>query len=163
MKPKPFASLNHFTFPVAMTETFLRGSMPLLAPAVIAVLSDDIDQQTKTPREPDLARRVSRTSKHQPSRPAPSVGCHEAPRGVNQILTGKFSRAQRRAGSGGPRNVLPGLHHQLVVRGEPPHDRRPDALGHLLLAPGPIHHPPARMPQPLPCPPHDQNRLPVQL
>src|SRR5574341_2541928 len=28
MKPNPFASLNHFTFPVAMTETFLRGLAP---------------------------------------------------------------------------------------------------------------------------------------
>src|SRR5437773_8378483 len=63
MKPKPFASLNHFTVPVAMTETFLRGIAPV-APAVMAVSSADIGGQTKTPRELGLARRVAQTSKH---------------------------------------------------------------------------------------------------
>ncbi len=63
MKPKPFASLNHFTVPVAMTGTFLRGIAPV-APAVMAVSSADIGGQTKTPRELDLARRVAQTSKH---------------------------------------------------------------------------------------------------
>src|SRR5881398_500844 len=73
MKPKPFASLNHFTFPVAMTETFLWGSMPLLAPAVIAVLSADIDGQTKTPRELDLAAACI-SNFETPTKPTSTVG-----------------------------------------------------------------------------------------
>src|SRR5437660_11434699 len=40
MKPKPFASLNHFTVPVAMTEPS-SGALPLVAPAVMAVSSAD--------------------------------------------------------------------------------------------------------------------------
>src|SRR2546422_1564410 len=63
MKPKPFASLTHFTVLVAMTEPFL-GGIPLVAPAVMAVSSADIGGQTKTPRELGLARRVAQTSKH---------------------------------------------------------------------------------------------------
>src|SRR5438128_11967112 len=63
MKPKPFASLNHFTVPVAMTETFLRGTAPCCSRRDGGVIRRQ-GGQTKTPRELDLARRVAQTSKH---------------------------------------------------------------------------------------------------
>ena len=64
MKPKPFAAFNHFTFPVAMTRNLSSGIVPLVAPAVVAGVSADIGRQTETPRELDLARRVSQTAKN---------------------------------------------------------------------------------------------------
>src|SRR2546425_6106646 len=63
MKPKPFASLNHFTVPVAMTETFLRGIAPCCPRRDGGVIRRH-GRTNKTPRELDLARRVAQTSKH---------------------------------------------------------------------------------------------------
>src|SRR3989449_9938768 len=62
MKPKPFASLNHFTVPVAMTETFLRGIAPCCPRRDGGVIRRHW-RTNKTPRELDLARRVAQTSK----------------------------------------------------------------------------------------------------
>src|SRR5439155_20731450 len=63
MKPKPFASLNHFTVPVAMTETLLRGIAPC-CPRRDGVVIRRHWRTNKTPRELDLARRLAQTSKH---------------------------------------------------------------------------------------------------
>src|SRR6185503_7806004 len=54
MKPKPFASLNHFTRPVAMLPIFL-GDDPSIFPSKRVDLHEG--GQTKTPRELGLARR----------------------------------------------------------------------------------------------------------
>src|SRR3989304_3927664 len=52
MNPYPFASLNHFTCPVAIPRTSLWGSSgPFSAPAAGAGSPSGIGRQTKTPRE----------------------------------------------------------------------------------------------------------------
>src|SRR5213078_2878189 len=113
MKPKPFASLNHFTLPVAMTETFLQGTAPCSARRDGGVIrrhwrtKERRADKMKTPRELVLARRVSRISKH-PTEHAQHWQEHDTPRACRQpdpaeLLTSAASAADAPcSASGGP-------------------------------------------------------------
>src|SRR5438128_38799 len=134
MKPKPFASLNHFTFPVAMTGTFLRGRAPCCSRRDGGV----IRRHWRTNK--DAARTGSRTARisnlETPNRRCPELRSNmtHSGRAVNRIraraedldLPGLVARYSS-AGNG--RDGLPYQLDRAEDCGNHGHDRRRDAYG----------------------------------